>query len=219
MASIGNAILGVISEAEVAHAEVVTPETLVMYEDALLADLKCLTVEDLLVRLDKELASIEMGGTCGLSLSYFSQIVQGNKGLLRNKHIILSYLCEFYRRNVNTGFNSQVCSLWGAYDPIDTTWDGIVLKCFIDIKDSVKAELIKLRNIKRIQLACLKKPMMYKEINNLIDSILDKNGNKMSEFNGYLTQEHYRLVRSGVDVKDIPDPEVLLASLRKMKNE
>jgi hypothetical protein len=217
MGSIGKTILGVMAE-EIAQAEVVTPETVVMYDDVLLAELKCLTVEDLLVRLDNELSSIQVCGT-GYTQSEYGQLVQGNKELLRNKDKIISYLCEVYRRNVNTALNAKVCSIWDLYDPIGTNWGGLVLKCFMEIKDSVNAELRRLRNIKRIQLACLKTHMMYKEINNLIDSILDKNGNKMSEFNDYLTQEHYRLVRSGVDVKDIPDPEALLASLRKMKNE
>jgi len=58
---------------------------------------------------------------------------------------------------------------------------------------------------------------MYQEINDLMDSILDANGNKISEFKDYLTPEHYRLIRSGIDVKEIKDPDVLLASLRKMK--
>lgn len=87
------------------------------------------------------------------------------------------------------------------------------------IKPFVKRELEKLRKIKSIQLSCIKAPLVYDEINDLMDSILDANGNKISEFKDYLLPEHYRLIRAGRDISEIKEQDKLLQSLRNMKNK
>ena len=229
MASIGEIM------AEVTHAEVVTHETMVMYDDEILSDIKCLTVEELYVRLDKELDSID-------ATSFYAELPSNpkeedlHKGRMKhlvNKHIILGYLSELYRRNVCSHLNIHSdwwkvdeirCNIGGPVlskqESMDLHEQGVSLKywtCFQGIKSTVKEDLIKLRKIREIQLTSLKEPRLYEEINDLMDSILDANGNKISEFKDYLTPEHYRLIRSGIDVKEIKDPDILLASLRKMK--
>ena len=261
MASIGEIM------AEVTHAEVVTHETMVMYDDELLSDIKCLTVEELYVRLDKELDAIDQEkmdwcpttGKTPLSKQYEDRMKQ-----LERKDVIISYLCELYRRNLLV----DQAPLWLDYDLVKCKGkprgecmgntncgymqpetiriakdccvncypnSGITLtkkecielhtqtvteqcwKGFHTMKRYVKLRLQTLRKIKEIQLDSLKQPLIYEEINDLMDSILDANGNKISEFKEYLIPEHYRLIRSGIDVKEIKDPDVLLASLRKMK--
>jgi hypothetical protein len=259
MASIGEIM------AEVTHAEVVTHETMVMYDDELLTDIKCLTVEELYVRLDKELANLD-GNSFHSELPSNPKEEDRHKGRMKqlvNKHLILGYLSELYRRNVSSHLN--IHSDWWKLDEIrcndnrkETSCRGRLMepdevrhsniccaKCrtdrepllskqesmdlhehtvsekywatFSGIKSTVKDDLNKLRKIKEIQLASLIQPRMYQEINDLMDSILDANGNKISEFKEYLTPEHYRLIRSGIDVKEIKELDVLLASLRKMK--
>jgi hypothetical protein len=81
----------------------------------------------------------------------------------------------------------------------------------------VKRALDKIKHVKKIHLDCLKDPHIYDEINHLMDSILDSNGNKISEFKEYLTEEQYRHIRAGLDVKEIKDPSGVLASLQRMK--
>jgi len=216
MASIGEIMT------EDTHAEVVTHEQTVMYDHELLSVMKCLTVEELYVRLDKELETIDE-----TTLKYSHQLERKHfitERLQKKLEYILCYLCELYRRNMNDHFvNCPYCKWWEIYDIEETPDDRYGNKyetfwsCFNSYKQPVKNSLKKLRKIKEIQLASLKQPRMYEEINDLMDSILDANGNKISEFKEYLTPEHYRLIRSGIDVKEIKDPDVLLASLRKMK--
>jgi hypothetical protein len=64
----------------------------------------------------------------------------------------------------------------------------------------------------------LKAPLLSKQINDLMDEILDKNGNKPSQFKDFLTPDHYRMVRMGCDVSvwSVEEQEVLLACLKKM---
>ena len=259
MASIGEIM------AEVTHAEVVTHETMVMYDDELLSDIKCLTVEELYVRLDKELDAIDTTSYVALLPSKPNEqdYHKARMKILVNKHIILGYLSELYRRNVYSQmFNNAE---WWEFDEIRcirnanaTNCHGRLMepdevrhsneccaKCRTDrepilskqestdlhehkVSENIwkgfqavhfwlKKDLKKFRKIREIQLTSLKEPRMYEEINDLMDSILDANGNKISEFKDYLTPEHYRLIRSGIDVKEIKEPDVLLASLRKMK--
>ena len=250
-----------------AEAEVVTHEQTVLYDHELLSDIKCLSVEELYVRLGKELDSID-GATCYAELSSNPKEEDKHKGRMKqllNKHLILGYLSEFYRRGICCYLN--IYSEWWKLDEIrcvntkckaihylgrvmdpdevrvsntccakcKTDRDPLLSKqesmdlhehCvsekywtgFQGIKETVKNELNKLRKIKEIQLACLKQPMIHEEINDLMDSILDCNGNKISEFKDYLTPEHYRLIRAGVDVKEMKEPDALLQCLRKMKS-
>ena len=85
------------------------------------------------------------------------------------------------------------------------------------LHDFVKDELAKLKKIKAFQLASIKKPRVYEEINDLIDAILDANGNKISEFKEYLSPEHYRIIRAGRDISEIKEQDELLRCLRTMK--
>lgn len=259
MASIGEFM------AEVSHAEVVTHEQMVMYDHELLSDIKCLTVEELYVRLDKELDAIN-------ETSLYQELPskpkeedrhKGRMKQLMNKHLILGYLLELYRRNVYSQMFNH--TEWWEFDEIRCGGKNCLKNCLGRLMDPdevrvsntccakcrddrepilskqestdsheykvteslwtgfqtvhfwLKKDLKKLRKLKEIQLASLKQPRMYEEINDLMDEILDANGNKISEFKDYLTPEHYRLIRSGIDVKEIKEPDVLLASLRKMK--
>jgi len=255
MASIGEIMTEVVT-----HAEVVNPETTVMYDDDLLYEIKCLTVEELYVRLDKELDAID---AIKLTDSYPTNVSeedrhQGRLKQLSNKEAILSYLCELYRRNILVygtewaDYNIVMCDVnsctrheMGQDDlrsssnccekhrartdiPILSKKDSMSLhertvsnqywEGFHRLKVYLNPQLKKLRKIRELQLACMKKPKIYEEINDLMDSILDANGNKISEFKDYLTPDHYRLIRSGVDVKEMKEPEVLLQCLRKMKS-
>ena len=260
MASIGEIM------AEVTHAEVVTHETMVMYNDEILSDIKCLTVEELYVRLDKELDAIDATSLYAELPSNPKEedLHKGRMKQLVNKHLILGYLSELYRRNVYSQMFNNV--EWWEFDEIicqglkcreihnrgrlmdpdevrvsnsccakcrtdrepvlskkesmDLHEQGVsenIFKGFQAVHFWLKKDLKKFRKIREIQLTSLKQPLIYEEINDLMDSILDANGNKISEFKDYLTPEHYRLIRSGIDVKEIKDPDVLLASLRKMK--
>ena len=238
-------------------AEVVTHEMMVMYDDELLSEMKCLTVEELYVRLNKELDAIDL---IQLQESYPSQATEEDKHQSRmkqlsNKDVILGYLCEFYRRQVNiygTGwldYNIVMCKDRAQHEmgpedlrssptccekcrsrtdiPILSKKESMCLHertvsqqywtGFQTIKTHAIDQLKKMRKIKELHLVCVKQPLIYEEINDLMDSILDTNGNKISEFKEYLTPDHYRLIRSGVDVKEIKDSDVLLQSLRRMK--
>ena len=242
-----------------AEAEVVTHEQTVMYDDELLSEMKCLTVEELYVRLVKELDVIDL---IQLQESYPSKATEEDQHQCRlkqlsNKECILSYLCELYRRQIhvygtewlNYGIvmcieNSCTKHEMGAEDlrssskccekhrsrtdiPILSKKESMDLHertisqqywtGFQTIKSQASEQLRKIRKIRELQIACLKQPMLYQEINDLMDSILDCNGNKISEFKEYLTPEHYRLIRSGVDVKEMKEPDVLLQCLRRMK--
>lgn len=69
-------------------------------------------------------------------------------------------------------------------------------------------------------LTRLRQPCVSKDINDLIDELLDSNGNKISLFKEYLTPDHYRQVRAGCDVTewDIVEQEQLLDCLKKYKS-
>lgn len=250
-----------------AEAEVVTHEQTVMYDHELLSDIKCLTVEELYVRLDRELDAIDVQKLPKWSPEQ-NNVENRDQGILKqlsNKETILCYLCELYRRNIvfygtewvdygivickgkyqsheggisSSGYHLMqpndlrsspsccekcrvrtdiaILSKKESMDLHEQTISAQYWKGFNKMKPNVKTQLTKLRKIRELQIACLKKPNIYEEINDLMDSILDTNGNKISEFKDYLTPEHYRLIRSGVDVKEIKDPDVLLQSLKKM---
>jgi hypothetical protein len=264
MASIG---------AIMAEAVVVTQDSTVMYDDPLLADMKCLTVEEIYENLDQE-------------------IEKWKPPLMDNRNQIIRYLSEIYRRNIQWPSELE----WWEYDKVRCSqktacgydcyysaefsinysyrysyitkrpnsvverrvgkilqpdeirhhsgWcisctppseakltkelsiklhEETILRNFsailYKITSFVKRELEKLRKIKSIQLSGLKAPLVYDEINGLMDSILDANGNKISEFKEYLLPEHYRLIRAGRDISEIKEQDELLQSLRNMKNK
>jgi hypothetical protein len=265
MASIG---------AIMAEAVVVTQDSTVMYDDSLLVDMKCLTVEEIYENLDKEIEKWT---------APVNPIV-----LLHNSSLVLRYLSEIYRRNIQWPSELE----WWEYDKVRCNQksacgyecqysaefsinysfrkthpksvveprvgkilqpdeirnpSGWCISCTLPseakltiessirlheqtvanqlwaiihkIKPFVKRELEKLRKIKSIQLSGLKAPLVYNEINDLMDSILDANGNKISEFKDYLLPEHYRLIRAGRDISEIKEQDELLKSLRNMKNK
>ncbi len=85
----------------------------------------------------------------------------------------------------------------------------------------VKYKLLHLRTLKRELLFLVKTPLLSKEINDLMDKILDSNGNKISQLKDYLTPEHYRMVRAGCDVSEweVDEQEKLLSCLKNHKFE
>lgn len=87
------------------------------------------------------------------------------------------------------------------------------------IKSSVDKTRSTIKKIKAIQLGFVKKTCVYEEINELMDSILDSNGNKISEFKEYLSPEHYRLLRAGRDVSEFKEQDELLSCLKRMKSQ
>ena len=199
-------------------AEVVPSETVLYEVDT---DLKGFTVEELYVRLDQELDFISETVVKPIDLPMI-------RSVLRPKRLetILGYFCELYRRNVNHHEFSPVRS--HGYTP-PTHWYYINMNMPMDNRDlnfyrgisiykqPVKNVLSQLRLIKTIHLTCL--DPIDKKINDLMDSILDANGNKISEFKDYLTDEQYRDIRAGLDVKDIKDPAGVLVSLQRMKTD
>lgn len=86
------------------------------------------------------------------------------------------------------------------------------------IKTQYKQELARMRLVKQKSTILMNAPLLSKQINDLMDEILDKNGNKPSQFKDFLTPEHYRMVRMGCDVSvwSVEEQEVLLESLKKM---
>ena len=82
----------------------------------------------------------------------------------------------------------------------------------------IRPELKFIKLMKENMNSRLKAPLLSNEINDLMDAILDRNGNKPSHFKDYLTPEHYRLVRMGCDVSEwtVAEQEKLLVSLKKM---
>ena len=86
------------------------------------------------------------------------------------------------------------------------------------IKTQYTLQLARIKLIKKTTTTLLKAPLLSKQIEDLMDEILDKNGNKPSQFKDFLTPEHYRMVRMGCDVSvwTVEEQEVLLACLRKM---
>jgi hypothetical protein len=86
------------------------------------------------------------------------------------------------------------------------------------IKKRYTLELERINLVKQTTMKLLKAPLLSKQINDLMDEILDKNGNKPTQFKDFLTPDHYRKVRMGCDVSEwtVEEQEVLLACLKKM---
>jgi len=74
-----------------------------------------------------------------------------------------------------------------------------------------------LKKIKALQLASIQKPRVCEEINELMDAILDANGNQISAFKDYLSPEHYRVIRAGRDISEIKEQDELLSCLKQMR--
>jgi len=86
------------------------------------------------------------------------------------------------------------------------------------IKAQYTLELTRMKLVKQTTMKLLKATLLSKQIEDLMDEILDKNSNKPSQFKDFLTPEHYRMVRMGCDVSvwSIEEQELLLACLKKM---
>jgi hypothetical protein len=99
---------------------------------------------------------------------------------------------------------------------LEQTW-----KILYSYKKTVSGKITELKAIQKKMAMLSKKPAtqnIAEEINELMDTILDKNGNKISRFKEYVTPEHYRLIRSGCDVTEWSRDEQteLLSCLKKM---
>lgn len=125
---------------------------------------------------------------------------------------LLIHLGELFRRNLTPDTHPYVETLFtqkyyncviGAKDAIKKLCQGR-LRCIGIVRDTV--------------MPLLKAPVLSKQINELIDAILDKNGNKPSEFKNFLTPDHYRMVRMGCDVSEwsVDEQEILLECLKKV---
>jgi hypothetical protein len=86
------------------------------------------------------------------------------------------------------------------------------------VKDFCHTHLQRIKLIKEKTMTPMKAPLLSKQINDLMDEILDKNGNKPTQFKDFLTSDHYRKVRMGCDVSEwtVEEQEVLLSCLKKM---
>jgi hypothetical protein len=133
----------------------------------------------------------------------------------RSYDMICIHLAELVRRNMLTCqvMKSKLTIVFTRrYDPEPF---GSALN---DVKSRIEKELAFIKIIKKDVMTRLHAPMLSGEINDLMDAILDRNGNKPSQFKEYLTPEHYRLVRMGCDVSEwtVAEQEKLLVSLKKM---
>ena len=99
-------------------------------------------------------------------------------------------------------------------DETDKLWNVL-----FSAKETIKKDYSTLKTIKTFMIETVKTTLINREINGLIDAILDSNGNKISEFKEYLKPNHYRLIRAGCDVSEwsIKDQEDLLADLKQIR--
>ena len=167
--------------------------------------LKAMTVEEL---YEAVLASIEE----------FNSLTPGSQFRLKSFKTIQFHVGELFRRNM---FCRHLVVLMpnifdvgypDSYNPhtVDQTLKSLTSSC--------KENLDIIKCVKSFMMVQLKAPLLSKQINDLMDEILDKNGNKPSQFKDFLTPDHYRMVRMGCDVSEwsVEEQEVLLACLKKM---
>lgn len=119
---------------------------------------------------------------------------------------ILLHVGELYRRNISSMPEVYIIGLFEEF------------KHTTEIQQYCQNSLKTIRLVKKTTMRMLKAPLLSKQINDLMDEILDKNGNKPSQFKDFLTPDHYRMVRMGCDVSvwSVEEQEVLLACLKKM---
>ena len=142
---------------------------------------------------------------------------------------LLIYLGELLRRNLwFGGAASPNLNGCGSDDLLLRVFDLTIYDKFIQyrrfdadlatIRDHYANNLARIKLVKEKTMTLLKAPLLSKQINDLMDEILDKNGNKPSQFKDFLTPDHYRMVRMGCDVSvwSVEEQEVLLACLKKM---
>ena len=119
---------------------------------------------------------------------------------------ILLHVGELFRRRISSIPEIYVIGLFEEF------------KFTTEIQQYCQSSLKIIRLVKEKTMTLLKAPLLSKQINDLMDEILDKNGNKPSQFKDFLTPDHYRMVRMGCDVSvwSVEEQEVLLACLKKM---
>jgi len=78
--------------------------------------------------------------------------------------------------------------------------------------------LQEMQSVKEIMVKILRTHLLTKQLEELMDEILDLNGNKISQMKDYLTPEQYRFVRSGCPFEEFPKQQELLANLKKMRD-
>jgi len=124
---------------------------------------------------------------------------------------LLLHLGELFRRNVANSYVQQLFSK-------ETEHAGDKDYYIKAYKVHVTGTLNTIKLVKQTTMKVMKAPLLSKQINDLMDEILDKNGNKPSQFKDFLTPEHYRKVRMGCDISEwaIEEQEVLLVCLKKM---
>jgi hypothetical protein len=124
---------------------------------------------------------------------------------------LLLHVGELFRRNVADSY------VWQLFSK-ETEHGGDKDYHINAYKAHVTRTLKTIRLVKQTTMRMLKAPLLSKQINDLMDEILDKNGNKPSQFKDFLTPDHYRMVRMGCDVSvwSVEEQEVLLACLKKM---
>jgi len=86
------------------------------------------------------------------------------------------------------------------------------------VLEGLKMSLDDMQSVKEIMVKILRTPLLTKQLEELMDEILDLNGNKISQMKDYLTPEQYRFVRSGSPFEEFPKQQELLANLNKMRD-
>jgi hypothetical protein len=165
--------------------------------------IKAMTAEELYVNV---LASIEE----------FNSFTWASSFCLKPYNVIKFHVGELFRRNISSLF-PIVSSLFDPGYP-DGPNPHKVEQTLSSLKQFCKEQLDLIKRVKPFMMKLLKAPLLSKQINDLMDEILDKNGNKPSQFKDFLTPDHYRMVRMGCDVSvwSVEEQEVLLACLKKM---
>ena len=128
---------------------------------------------------------------------------------------VVIYLSELFRRNMLGNFPQIYLTVIASGEGVPGAGmdqiHAIIKPWFVD-----QLKIVKMMKEKVTTL--LKAPLLSKQINDLMDEILDKNGNKPSQFKDFLTPDHYRMVRMGCDVSvwSMDEQELLLACLKRM---
>lgn len=125
---------------------------------------------------------------------------------------ICCYTCTPMEKCIKV-FTKQECKQLHKNDETDKRWN-----ILYSLKEKIKKEYTTLKMIKTFMLDTVKSTLINREINSMIDAILDANGNKISVFKDYLKPDHYRLIRAGCDVSEwtIEDQEELLTDLKNI---
>jgi hypothetical protein len=80
-------------------------------------------------------------------------------------------------------------------------------------------KLQEIRMVKETMLMIMKTSLLTKELETCMDEILDLNGNKISQLKDYLTEDQYRVVRSGAKFDELEGQQDMLDRMNKMLME